>query len=239
MAFGILVFWCVLPILNAVWDALSWAVSWFLLTHLRQSLQKIENGRHVTDNPLRDALRPLIVVIKRISLIAVHVFADLILAIIFLFGIFVFVVLAIELSNNVISEMRPEYVIDLRETITDMVHSPWDGDGFWLASLIFSTLIPTFVHFVIAFCSLFILALAPSELNITLKNLADISASDSDRRSAIFWVVTRASFLFLVGGMLFVGLWVLLWNTVSPIRFQTMLIEIHDAVTGYVSVLFL
>lgn len=234
MAFGILIFWCVLPILNAVWDALSWAASWFLLSHLRTSLSLDDRYGDQTDGWKRALMR----VMRRITAISSHILADFVLAIIFLLAVFSVVVAAIEISNFLIVDIRPQYVINIAKLIKDMIEQPWAGNGFWLASLIFSTLLPTFVHFLLAFLALFMLAAAPIGLEESLKSLADEAAPEETRKRAIYWVVTRGAFLFMIGTLLFFGLWIAFWTTLSPIGFTTVILDIQEAVSGVIAKVF-
>lgn len=234
MAFGILIFWCVLPILNAVWDALSWAASWFLLSHLRSSLSRDD----VYANGKRGWRASLVRLSRRVFTIVSHIMADLALAVIFLLAVFSVVVGAIEISNALITDVRPQYIVDIEATIKDMIEQPWAGNGFWLASLIFSTLLPTFVHFVLAFLALFMLAAAPNGLEESLKNLTDKDAPEDKRKHAIYWVVTRAAFLFAMGTLLFLGLWISFWTTLSPIGFTTIILDIQETISAFISQVF-
>jgi len=234
MAFGILIFWCVLPILNAVWDALSWAASWFLLSHLRTSLSRDDRTHGLTAGWKTALMR----VVRRVSTISAHILADFLLAIIFLLAVFSVVVAAIEISNSLIADIRPQYIVNIEGVIEDMLDQPWAGNGFWLASLIFSTLLPTFVHFLLAFLALFMLAAAPIGLEESLKNLADEDAPEEKRKHATYWVVTRGAFLFAMGTLLFFGLWIAFWTTLSPIGFTTMILDIQETVSAFISKLF-
>jgi len=92
-----------------------------------------------------------ILVDKSIIKVFLHLLADLMVAIILLLGLALFLYFSIELFNDYSTENIP-----IKEMLNSAYHDPFSLKNGWITFMLLSTLVPTFVHLVIAMGALLI-----------------------------------------------------------------------------------
>ncbi len=142
IAYFVLFFWLMLPLCNAIWDALSWSVTWELLTRLRERLDEL--GRRP---------RSLGAEIRKALLFLAHLLFEIVAASAAFFGVAVSIFLVFFWSNSFIlrdgEEVVADYPIDIIGITSAFIENPLSGDGFWMATLLLSTLLPTVLHLIV------------------------------------------------------------------------------------------
>jgi len=139
-----LFFMIILPFINGMMDFISSGVS-------RVLGRKIES-----DDTFRSVL--------------FHFGIDFIAAVLFLLSLAFGVAFATELFDLFVAK-TPDLMINLPEIIERAKKDPLGGDGLWVSLMLFSTLIPTFCHFVIALggaCAVYIIP-APWRESMAMK----------------------------------------------------------------------
>lgn len=116
-----LLLWVFLPFINAFWDWLSWGVSRLLGSQL--------------------------FVRFRWPSLAWHVLADLVAAMVVLAGLVVSLVGAIGIYNKAVRASDGTAYLELGEFLRNAQADPWGPDGIWVTLMVLSTLVPTFLHF--------------------------------------------------------------------------------------------
>lgn len=117
----LILFWLILPLINAPLDWLSFGVT-------RGLLQAVRTGQHTSQQALAFAL------------------VDLILAIVFLFLITALLVGVTALGNAIAGET----LVDIRTILQQIRSEPSKLDHWWIYFMLLSTLVPTLVHFALA-----------------------------------------------------------------------------------------
>lgn len=144
VAYFVFIFWLLLPLSNAIWDALSWSITWELLVHLREKLEDLSRAPRGWRTQAR-----------RFGVFALHLIIDLIAGLVTFFGVLVSVLLIFYWSNAI--GQAPEAALDAEASrqldILGMTRAfldnPLSGDGLWLGMLFLSTLFPTLLHLVV------------------------------------------------------------------------------------------
>ncbi len=111
--------------------------------------------------------------------------AAVILLVILVFGI----CFSVELFNNLVVK-KPDLMINLPQLIDGARKAPLGPEGLWVTFMLFSTLVPTFAHFVIAFLGVYTIYLTPKKWR---QKLADILEESGSKRSLILPVSVEES----------------------------------------------
>ena len=117
----LLMFWLILPLINAPLDWLSLGVT-------RGLLQSVRSGQHSTAHALTWAL------------------LDVILALAFLFLLTAILVGATALGNG----LAGKTLVDINAILSNVRANPSAPDQWWIYFMLLSTLVPTLVHFALA-----------------------------------------------------------------------------------------
>ncbi len=131
-----LLFLLILPMMNGMLDYISWAISRFL-------------GEQILRH-------------QSFSRIVMHVLLDMVVAILLLLVLTFLLTFGLEVINRFVLEPL-QIPIDISGMMEQTMQSPLGQDGLWISFMLFSTLIPTMLHFGVALSSL-------STLYFTTKN---------------------------------------------------------------------
>lgn len=177
-------FLLILPLLNALLDYISLKVSLFMAKKV-----------------LRDA---------SILKVLFHLLVDTLIAIAFLYMLALFLYFSIDFLNGFIDKKIPIHEIFLGET--GIKNEPFNLQSGWITFMLMSTLVPTFMHFIIAFGALLI-EVFPSQKALNDLNIYEQKqeAALLDTASHYFTRIFFAEILLgfgMIGMMVFVGLYV-------------------------------
>lgn len=134
MAVGLVTVWFVLPMLNGLVDSVSWATSRWLVSR--------------------------IVTTKYRVILSMHVFADAMLAIGFLFLMAVLMTVAFQANNLFVKYFRSPDVISIEPILVAAFTNPWPH-GLWIISMLLTTLVPTLLHLSVALGGMLMIATPP------------------------------------------------------------------------------
>ena len=126
---GALLFFFVLPIMNEGWDWISWGVS--------RALGRVILRLHY---PLKSIAVALI---------------DMLLAIVFLVSLTACLTIGIETINFYFKYFGLSPPVSIKIFIEAAAANPFGPKGIWVTLMLFSTLVPTFLHFIIALAGTF------------------------------------------------------------------------------------
>jgi len=129
--------------------------------------------------------------------VLLHLLADLIIAIILLLSLALFLHFSVELLNMFLDEPIP-----MKEMLIATWNDPFSVKNGWITFMLFSTLLPTFVHLVLALGALFI-AIMPSEqslkeLKMYNKGQEALLESSAHYFTRIAFMQTFFSFVILI-----------------------------------------
>ncbi len=201
---GFYLFWIIFPLINVPLDWLSLGVS-------RGLLQSIRSGQH-------SGMKGVI-----------WVLADLVIALILLLLMAVILIIAIDFANDLrfaagedfVSNMMNylpgrlrldadvDLVLDLEVLLQGMENNPANPDYYWIYFMLFSTLLPTLVHFSLAGAS--VVLWFPAKIRHQLVKNWD---NDADKKLEIWFYVSIMPVLgFVIAPtVLLYGLWQLISN---------------------------
>ena len=159
LALTILIFFTILPVINAAVDWISWGVSRYLG-------MKIINLKNIN-------------LMEMIS----HLIIDIILAIVLLFLLALIIVISFEIVNFLFHFFHgTEVAVDIRKVAEAASIEPWGVDGLWLTLMLLTTIIPTALHLSLSVYGL--LTIGHNNLRKYVLNLISDSASHSDLAKA-------------------------------------------------------
>lgn len=201
VAFAVVIFWFLVPLLNAIWDSLSWWATWGLLDSLRKSLAKL------VDEPTGNfiALQRVWQVIKGIGLLSIHVVANLLVSTALFFAMFFMVIVGLRIIGRITPPSFKDYFIDVPSLLAQIQQNPFGGDGFWLVMLVFITLFPALFHLLAIVFGVVAIALAPRKVQEAFEVVSSGKTRDgktADFREAIMPAVNRIALYFAAGGVL-------------------------------------
>lgn len=136
---SILLFLIFLPLINGLVDWGSLSVS--------RLLGKKLNSRLMDSNPMLTA---------RIGTILIFVIVDIGIAILLLCIMTVGLTGIIQIYNRSALEVLLVAPLGLEQLISDVKNAPLGSNGIWVTSMLFSTLIPTFAHFIFVLFASFV-----------------------------------------------------------------------------------
>lgn len=116
---------------------------------------------------------------KTIKTLLAHFVIDFVAAILLLVCLVFVICFGVELFNHLIAK-KPDLMIDLPGLIESAKEEPFGAEGLWITLMLFSTLAPTFAHFVIAFIGIYTFSLTPKKVR---ENIADALRDNPSRRS--------------------------------------------------------
>lgn len=119
-----LLFWLILPAINALWDALSWGLSRWLGRRL------IASGAAAWS-------------------VVWHTAADLVGAVVCLFGLAVTLPAGVMLFDMLVVAMGGVAPLDIVPLLHGVAEDPFGSNGLWVTSMLLTTLIPTAGHLII------------------------------------------------------------------------------------------
>jgi hypothetical protein len=190
LAFAILVFWFILPFVNAGWDALSWVSSWELVNNIKKRAESVlTQGRSIFW-----FLRGLML----------HVAINAILAGVLFFLVLGSLVFIVDLSNHYVGWVSRTHYVPIDGIITALREDPFTGDGLWVLLTLSSTFLPALAHL---FAVMFAL-MAMMVPNIWIEQpAAEIKEAHMEqaghRAGPIDWVpAARVALMFTVLGWL-------------------------------------
>jgi hypothetical protein len=196
-AFSIVVFWMFVPLLNGIWDAISWWLTWHLLAHLRGSLASLSG--EATSGALQRAW----VVGRGLATLFWHVALNFVVSLAILVLTFVSIMAALSLVNRLILPVHPSYAMDLDAILRAVRDAPYSGDGLWLLLTVLAALIPAIVHLAIVFFSGLAIAFGTSHgaraWSVLVKGpqeLTEAEAGGAIRVAALHFAVS--TFFFVV-----------------------------------------
>jgi len=170
----ITVFLVILPLANALLD-------WVSLGITRGLLHAISDGHHAGGMAIFWAL------------------ADLLFAILFLFGISILITALIALMNwAMIAGGAQHHLFDLKSLFDGLALAPMAPSFGWIHFMVLSTLIPTLIHFFIASAALMLLL--PSTWR---KKMVESIDTSNDARSMAVWYLSLVPFLAIAGPAVF------------------------------------
>jgi len=148
-------FFVMLPIVNALLDWPSWAVSRWL-GHDLHDLMKGETRRlgRWLRRWFRAAWQPVAFV--------VHIGLDLVAALVTLLALAALLPFLVQLFNHLAVALGAAPPLELGGFLDDAVREPWP-QGFWALSMLATTLIPTALHAGALIISLFLWLIQPAE----------------------------------------------------------------------------
>jgi hypothetical protein len=163
-----IIFVLVLPIINGLWDWLSWWITRWLGRHLLSTLGEAR------DLQLRAAT------------IAGHGVLDLILAVALLAAMAFFLAFGFEAYNRMAIAQRGEDlpVFALEPFLANAADHPWT-EGLWLTVMLISTLVPTALHMVALLASPLALVTLPTEKRLKLAAEIESYHLDPERQASI------------------------------------------------------
>jgi hypothetical protein len=211
VAFAIVVFWFVVPMLNGVWDSISWALTYSLLRNLRSTLQRIEERESSSPG----LMFRLIASIQRLIVLVVHVGANLILSSLILIVTFFAVVVALQVVNIVIRPFHPEYMVNVKGLLEAVKSNPYTGDGLWIVAMVFATMVPALVHLSVVFFAVLIIATGSKHDGWTTLILGPDDVSWKEAASAINLAAVYMALSFFFGSLVLLGLGALYFTYVS------------------------
>ena len=183
----------VLPITNAIFDWLSWWATRALGNQLQGIL--LSNS---------DSWRKTLA-------IAGHGIVDLVVGLLLLLSMAYFLAFGIETYNEFIKLQNQQIAMaGLREMIETTALQPFK-EGFWILSMLLTTLIPTFGHGIMLLGSPLGLVFLPDSKRLELADELDnynsvIEKQVTVRRKAATWIVRGQMLTYLVALFLFVWL---------------------------------
>lgn len=195
----LLVFFLILPLANAVWDWLSWWATRALGARLVRVLEPAQSGG------------------ERAVAVLGHGLGDLAIALGLLLAMAFSLAFGFEAYDQVALRQTGVPAFNLRETVAAAAADPW-GEGFWLTTMLLSTLFPTLLHALVLLGAPLGLVLIPTGVRLELAALLDGYDDAPDRQAMIrrkvatWWVYGRFAAWTLAGLLLTVVL--LRWPTV-------------------------
>lgn len=136
-ALSITFLWSVLPFLNVGFDLLSWFITWLLLAHLLKSFVDYHGD-----------------VAGRLRIAGGHMLIDLAFAIVLIPTTIVVLIFFVGFYNQFLSVAGVPLTLDLSSVFQSGSESPFGPESMWFSVVIFSTLLPTALHFVVAIAGL-------------------------------------------------------------------------------------
>lgn len=172
-ALFLLLFFFILPLANGLFDWLSWWATRALGKRLLNLLSSAQTGW------------------QRWSRIALHGLADLAIAVILLLLMAYTLAFGFAAYNQIGQLQQHIDVFHLRETIRQAADAPW-REGFWLTTMLLTTLLPTFGHGVMLLGSPLGLMIPGSQrlqLALTLESYdTAIDRQAQIRRKIAYWI---------------------------------------------------
>ncbi len=168
LAVVLIVFFLVLPIVNGLWDWLSWWITRALGRHL---LGSFGGARGLG---------------QRAVAVVGHGLLDLGLAAALLAAMAFFLAFGFEAYNRIAIAQRGEDlpVFDLGPFLANAADHPWT-DGLWLTVMLISTLVPTALHMVALLASPIALVTLPTEKRLALAGELETYDEQPERQASI------------------------------------------------------
>jgi len=153
---SIFIFLLIIPFLNALLDFLSFTIS-------RYFFQKIAKGESIWK-------------------IMIHIILDFILAIVFFIALWMLLYFGIGLFNSLV---ETKLQIPIETMLTDTLKNPFGLNNLWITFMLLSTLLPTFVHLILAVISLALYVTKTAKWYALLIEEASESESKKMKASAL------------------------------------------------------
>ena len=203
LALSLLIFFLVLPLINGWVDWGSWWVTRRLGAHL---LRALDRGAGAV----------------RLGVVALgHGVADLVIAAGMLLGMAFMLALGFE-GYNQLSLLRGEGAFDLVPYVEGAAAEPF-GEGAWLTLMLLTTLVPTFLHVAVVWASPVGLVFVSARRRQWADDLEqwdelDEATRSRTRRAVAFYVAHGRIGLWLVAGLLALGLFALMAGAVALVH---------------------
>lgn len=129
-AFFLLLFFVILPILNAMMDWVSWAITRFHISFIERASTSVTGG----------------------LIVATFLLAEVITSVLFVAALAVLLPIGLELADLLLSVFGRES-FDWRAAATQAMRSPWD-EGLFVTGMLLTPLVPTIATFTIGLAAL-------------------------------------------------------------------------------------
>jgi len=189
LAFAAIAFWLFMPLLNALFDYSSWSFTWFLMQHLTNYLSGASTVQEERSYLLK-VLMDLLSTMGRVMVVFGHIAANLAYTLLMLVAIYFCIPFVIEAINAVMHPVRPQYWLDSASIVGGVLARPYQGDGLWVAAVLYSTLVPSMLHLVIAVVAILSTAFQPGNVRQAWNVLMEDNPPGNQLVSAIT-VATR------------------------------------------------
>jgi hypothetical protein len=192
-----LLFFLILPLVNSLFDWLSW---WTTRVLGKRLLAVLDEQRGVW---------------QRRGVIVLHSFADLASSVALLLLMAFALGLGFQAYNDLAVLWNEKPPFDLATIIDSTANDPW-GEGFWFTLMLLTTLLPTFVHGIMLLGSPLGVLLIPDRKRLALAEDLENYASAGERQAnirlrAARWHVQERLRHWLLGGLLLVWLLGRVW----------------------------
>lgn len=142
VGFAIIIFWLLVPLLNAFWDSLSWWITYGLLNHLHK---RLSHAAKAWDRG-RTAMARGSIVLYNLVIITLHMLGNFITSSILFLAMYCTVIVGLIFVNRLASWLAPAYTVNIDELVASL-NSPTSLEyGSWLKMLVVVTLFPAIVH---------------------------------------------------------------------------------------------
>lgn len=157
-AVSVFFLWSVVPSVNIVFDLISWWITWMLLVHLLQSFRTYSGG-----------------VAGKIGISAGHILVDAVVALILIPCLILGTLFSVRVFNSLLTVGGIEQSLDIVPLLQAGVENPFGPETMWFSVMIFSTIIPTLVHFVIVVSGL-LFSILPSRIAMPTNSATTVGA---------------------------------------------------------------
>ena len=216
VAFAVVIFWFLVPVINGVWDSISWWLTWSLLNHLRAALNRIEEPENTTLLSLGRWKS----IGQRFAILTTHIGVNFVISSCLFMLTFFVVLAALALGNGLVKSSHPEYMVDVEKLLAAVKSDPYAGDGLWMMTMVFVTLIPALFHLFFVLMATFLSGISPGLVarawGILSKGPTMITQDEARRATNTVAIYLALSVLFI--STFFLGVWNLYWRFGSNYR---------------------
>jgi hypothetical protein len=221
VAFAVVVFWFLVPVINGVWDSISWWLTWRLLNHLRAALDRIEELEGATLLSLSRWKS----IGQRFAILTSHIVVNFVISSCLFMLTFFVVLAALALGNELVRSSRPEYMVNVEKLLSAVKNDPYAGDGLWMMTMVFVTLIPALFHLFFVLLATFLSGISPRLVarswGVLSKGPKKITQDEAKRATNTVAIYLALSVLFI--STFFLGVWNLYWRFGSDLRLADVL----------------
>lgn len=191
---AIFVFWLMIPFANALWDSVSWLITWRLLRISERAFERQRDREKEPDANISDIYGIALVVFAFLV-----ISLDILSALAFMVAISLSSILLVLLTNSLFNVVGLNSEMSADGILLKISEGRFfEADTSWLAVLVITTILPTVFHVFVASARIFSLIVERASIQYAAQQIADTNPDENYDRFDFYWSSAKNNVALIV-----------------------------------------